>query len=75
MKINLEKLREIEKDFEGDHITSGVLQTMLNTVLEFYNTPNNSTPNNVRLAVNTLADLGIIEEEKEPSKKIKQINS
>lgn len=76
MKINFKKLQQIECDFSKDdvYVTRESLRQMINIVLDYYNSPYIIAPDNVKLAINSLKELGIIEEI-DVEKKIQQINS
>lgn len=75
MKINLDKLREVENSYEGHDITRETLSSMLKTVLDFYNSSYSIAPDNVKLAYNTLIDLRIIEEDLNKEKEIQHLYS
>jgi len=74
MKINLEKLKSVEVEYES-HACEIILINMLNTVIDFSNSSYIIAPDNVKLALNTLIDLGIIEGDIPEEKEIQQLNS
>ena len=73
MKINLEKLKKIEELYDNSHSSELALRQMISIVLDYHNSPYTIAPDNVKLAINTLKDLGIIEESE--ISKIQQLNS
>lgn len=77
MKINLEKLKEVEEQYKEQGLPNYTLHLMLSRVLGFEESPYSLAPNNVVLAINTLKDLGILEMEDNTKKteKVEQINS
>jgi hypothetical protein len=76
MRINLEKLKEIEEKYKEQGLPNYSLHLMLQQVIAFERAPFNLAPNNITLAINTLKDLGILDvEEKKDLSKTQQLNS
>lgn len=61
MKINLEKLKEIEETYREQGLPNYTIHLMLSQVINFEQAPYTLAPNNITLAINTLQDLGILE--------------
>lgn len=76
MKINLERLKEVEEKYKEQGLPNYTLHLMLSKLVAFDEAPYTLAPNNLILSINTLKDLGILdmEESKEP-KKPQQLNS
>ena len=77
MKINLEKLQEVEAKYKNSTVAYNALNTMVNAVL---NQPELNGLNfgpSIAMAHTTLTELGIIDQEGaiKPEKKSKQLNS
>jgi len=70
MKINLERLKEVEEKYKEQGLPNYSLHLMLQQVISFEQTPFALAPNNIVLAINTLKDLGILdmEDKREPQK-------
>lgn len=76
MKINLERLKEVEESYKDQGLPNYTLHLMLQQVIAFDQAPFTLAPNNVILAINTLKDLGILDmENKREEKKPQQLNS
>jgi len=58
MKINLEKIKELEKNYQNSTISINTLQSMVEIVMS---KKNNEFSESYILASNTLEDLGVIE--------------
>lgn len=74
MKLNFEKIKEIEDSYSGNPIAISTLQLMIDTVMYHTELPGVNNNSVYYLAINTLTELGIIETEI-PAKEVKQINS
>ena len=75
MKLNLTRLHELEKSYDGNQISLNTLENMVNSVMFPQKDPmgwNNTST--YTLALNTLKDLGIIEEPNGKTE-VKQLNS
>jgi hypothetical protein len=77
MKIDLEKLKEIEEQYKEQGLPNYTLHLMLSKVIAYDEAPYSLAPNNIVLAINTLKELGIIEAEdkKETKKPLEHLNS
>jgi hypothetical protein len=76
MKINLERLKEIEEKYKEQGLPNYTLHLMLSQVIAFEQAPFTLAPNNIVLAINTLKDLGILDMEgKKDPPKTQQLNS
>lgn len=76
MKINLEKLKEVEEKYKEQNLPNYSLHLMLSKVIAFGETPFSLAPNNLILSINTLKELGILDmEDKRETKKPQQLNS
>jgi hypothetical protein len=74
MKIDLKKLKEVEKEYEQQELPSYTLRLMLSQVISFGDTSYILAPNNIRLAISTLKELGILTE-MDVIKPVQQLNS
>ena len=76
MKINLEKLKEVEEKYKEQNLPNYSLHLMLSKVIAFDEAPFSLAPNNLILSINTLKELGILDmEDKRETKKPQQLNS
>lgn len=86
MKIDFQKLKEIEGQFCSSQMLPGniqitaelslfTLQRMMKIVLEYNESSYSHAPSNVRLAFETLKSLGIIVEEAGITLPVQQLNS
>ena len=78
MKINLEKVKELEKKYQNDKLTLSVIHSSINSVLTYPVDEYGSKKSNVVIAIATLKNLGILEEEtevKKPQPNVQQLNS
>lgn len=76
MKINLEKLREVEEQYKEQNLPNYTLHLMLSKVIAYDEAPYTLAPNNLILSINTLKELGIIDtEDKKEPKKPQHLNS
>ena len=76
MKIDLEKLKEIEEKYKEQGLPNYTLHLMLQQVISFEQAPFTLAPNNIILAINTLKDLEILlVDEVRKDKPIQQLNS
>jgi hypothetical protein len=71
MKINLKRVKELERTYCDSPVSINTLQEMISLVLRFQEAPMNLATNNVSMALETLKDLGVIVDES----KISQLNS
>jgi hypothetical protein len=74
MKVNLKKLKEIEKEYQEQELPAHTLRLMLSQVLAFGDTSYKLAPNNIQLAISTLKELGILTE-MDIVKPVQQLNS
>mgnify|MGYP001765502927 CR=1 FL=1 len=75
MKINLEKLKEVEERYKEQGLPNYSLHLMLQQVITFEQAPFSLAPNNVILSINTLKELGILDDDGRKEAKIQQLNS
>jgi len=76
MKINLEKLRKVEERYKEQGLPNYSLHLMLQQVITFEQAPFSLAPNNVILSINTLKDLGILDDDNNKKEtKVQQLNS
>jgi hypothetical protein len=75
MKINLERLKEVEEQYKEQNLPNYTLHLMLSKVIAFDEAPFSLAPNNLVLSINTLKELGIIDMENKELKKPQQLNS
>lgn len=75
MKLNLEKLKEVEETYKEQGLPNYTLHLMLQQVITFEQAPYSLAPNNVILSINTLRELGILDMEGKETKKPQQLNS
>jgi hypothetical protein len=76
MKIDLEKLKKVERKYDDSGLSHYAIELMLKEVIAFNQAPYKLAPNNVMLSMNTLIDLGILiieEDKKDPP--VQQLNS
>jgi hypothetical protein len=76
MRIDLEKLKQVEEQYKEQGLPNYSLHLMLSKVIAFEDAPYGLAPNNIILSLNTLKELGILVME-EPTKnpKVQQLNS
>ena len=76
MKIDLEKLKEVEEQYKEQGLPNYSLHLMLSKVIAFEDAPYGLAPNNIVLSLNTLKDLGIlVMDDTKKSPKVQQLNS
>ena len=75
MKINLEKLKEVEEKYKEGNLPNYTLHLMINRIVSFDEAPYSLAPNNLILSINTLKELGILDMEGKEIKKTQQLNS
>jgi len=75
MKLNLEKLKEVEEQYKEQNLPNYTLHLMLSRVISFEEAPYSLAPNNLILSINTLKELGILDMENKEKPKTQQLNS
>ncbi len=76
MRINLERIKEIEEKYKEQGLPNYTLHLMLQQVIAFDEAPFTLAPNNLILSINTLKELGILDmEDKRETPKPQQLNS
>jgi hypothetical protein len=76
MKLNLKKIAELEKQYDGNNISLNALQEMINLVLYPQKDPTGwNNTSSYDFALSTLRDLEVIEEDKLTKKEVTQLNS
>ena len=74
MKIDLKQIAKLEKQYRFDNpVALNTLQSMVEIVLHYNEASYELAPNNVKLALTTLKELGVISEQSTPA--TKQLNS
>ena len=73
MKINIEVLKKFEKDNKNRPFLMDSVRIMINSVLLHKDTPFNLAPTNIKVSIETLKSMGILEGDN--SKEIQQLNS
>jgi hypothetical protein len=73
MKINFEKLSTFEQSCYNSSLTLQAVNKMIENVLNYREDKYENAPQNIKMAIDTLKDLGIIEEGK--NNNIQQLNS
>lgn len=73
MKIDLKQLSKLEKQFRNNdqHVSLNTVQSMIELILGFNETSFKLAPDNIKMAITTLKELGIYKDESE----VKQLNS
>jgi len=71
MKINLEKIQELEEKYINNPIAYDTLRNLINVILTHNNDYGLGISKDYSVAITTLKELGIITEDKKP----KQLNS
>lgn len=75
MRIDFQKLKKVEKNYDHEPICHNTLQTMVDIVLSYGETGDLSlAPHNVKTAGNSLIELGVLIDGPE-KKAAKQLNS
>jgi hypothetical protein len=74
MKLDLQKLAQVEKTYSEGVLSHNALNSMISQVIAFEDTSYKLAPNNIQLAINTLKELGILIET-EPEKPKQHLNS
>ena len=75
MKLNLKRIAELEKEYDGNNISLNALQEMINQVIFPQKDPTGwNNTSTYDFALNTLKDLGVIIES-DGKKPLQQLNS
>jgi hypothetical protein len=72
MKLDLLRIKILEKEYEANSICTQSLTTLIKLVLDYNNTPYYTSPDNVKLAINTLKELKVLIDD---TINIQQLNS
>ena len=76
MRIDLEKLKQVEEQYKEQGLPNYSLHLMLSKIIAFEDAPYGLSPNNIVLSINTLKELGIlIMDETAKKPKVQQLNS
>jgi hypothetical protein len=76
MRLNLEKLKEVEEQYREQGLPNYTLHLMLQQVIAFKEAPFTLAPNNIILSISTLKELGILEmDEGKKEIKYQKLNS
>lgn len=75
MRLDLEKLKQVEEQYKEQGLPNYSLHLMISKVIAFEDSPYSLAPNNVVLSINTLKELGILIMDENKSPKVQQLNS